>query len=261
MNFTKITLLSGLSFLLTSCGGEQKEEKAEVNEARDLVMASIEAHGGLQKWYDNGQLKFRWTYHMTDRGPQAIVDTVQTVDTKTLNVKHEVVGKDIEFGIHQGEHWISPKDAQFTPPHQFWSLTPYYFIGIPFIFNDAGCNFEKLSEQKEFEGKMYDQVKITYDANSGDSPDDHYVLLIDPETKLTRGTYYTVTNKILGRDKVGPEKFLTLDGLTDVSGVMLASGHKTYTMTDGVIGEQMRFTKVRDVEFHPEGTIDLSAQK
>jgi len=108
---------------------------------------------------------------------------------------------------------------------------------------------------------MYDQVKITYNAGSGDSPDDHYVLLIDPETKLTRGTYYTVTNKILGRDKVGPEKFLTLDDLTNVSGVLLASGHKTYSMTNGIIGEQMRFTEVRDVEFHPEGTVDLSPQQ
>jgi len=117
MNLIKSSLLSGLGFLLASCGGDQKEEKNKVNEGRDLVMASIEAHGGLQKWYDNGQLKFRWTYHMSDRGPQAIVDPVQTVDTKTLNVKHEVVGKDIEFGIHQGQHWITPKEATFNSGH------------------------------------------------------------------------------------------------------------------------------------------------
>ena len=261
MNQLKMSLLSGFGLLLASCGGDEKEAEAEVNEGRDLVMASIEAHGGLEKWYGNGQLKFRWTYHMTDRGPQAIVDTVQTVDTKTLAVKHEVVGKDIQFGMNRGEYWISPQDAEFNPPYQFWSLTPYYFLGIPFIFNDESCNFEKLTEQKEFEGKMYDQVKITYDAGAGDSPDDYYVLLIDPETKQTRGTYYIVTNKLLGRPKVGPEKFLTLDGLTDVSGVKLATGHKTYTMTDGVIGDQLRFAEVRDVKFHPEGTVDLSVQK
>jgi len=77
-------LLLGFGLFLTSCGGGEKEEQAEieVNEGRDLVMASIEAHGGSKQWYDNGQLKFRWTYHMTDRGPKAVVDTVQTVDTK-----------------------------------------------------------------------------------------------------------------------------------------------------------------------------------
>jgi len=118
-----------------------------------------------------------------------------------------------------------------------------------------------LADKKIFEGKEYDQVKITYDQSSGDSPDDYYVLLIDPVTKLTRGTYYIVTNKILGRPKVGPEKFLTLDGLTDVNGVKLATGHKTYKMEDGVIGEQMRYAEVRDVEFLSEGTVDLSVKK
>ena len=261
MNTFKLSVLSGIGIFLTSCSDDGAEKKAEVNEGRDLVMASIKAHGGLDQWYGNGQLQFRWTYHMTDLGPQVIVDTTQTVDTKSLAVKHEVEGKDIKFGKNADGYWITPPDATFTPPYQFWSLTPYYFIGIPFIFNDEGCHFEKLTEQKEFQGKMYDQVKITYSADSGDSPDDYYVLLIDPETKETRGTYYTVTNKILGRKKVGPEKFLTLDGLTDVSGVKLASGHKTYTMTDGVIGEQMRFTDIEGVRFLPEGTVDLSTPK
>ena len=39
----------------------------------------------------------------------------------------------------------------------------------------------------EFEGKDCTQVKVTYDKAAGDSPDDYYVLLLDPETKLTRG--------------------------------------------------------------------------
>ena len=37
---------------------------AEANEGRDLVMSSIEAHGGKDTWYGNGQLPVSYT-HLT----------------------------------------------------------------------------------------------------------------------------------------------------------------------------------------------------
>ncbi|MGJ8677013.1 MAG: hypothetical protein ACSHX0_05815 [Akkermansiaceae bacterium] len=249
---------SGSLGFLASCSKDTASETENPSPGRELVMESIDAHGGKQQWYDNGLLQFRWTYHMSDKGPQAIVDTIQTVDTKSLSVVHEVPGKEIKFGMSGGEAWISPKGASFTPPVRFWSLTPYYFIGIPFIFNDDSANFELLSDTMNFEGKDYTQVKVTYDSDAGDSPDDYYVLLIDPETKLTRGTYYTVTNKLVAGDTPGPAKFITLDNLKDVDGVMLASGHRTMKMEDGAIGSQMRFTDVSGVKFVPSGSVDLS---
>ncbi|MGJ8645184.1 MAG: hypothetical protein ACSHX9_17410 [Luteolibacter sp.] len=231
---------------------------AEETNGRSLVMETIDAHGGSEKWYGNGQLQFRWTYHMTDKGADVVVDTVQTVDPKSLAVKHEVVGKDITFGFNNGVDWIRPKGTELTPPHRFWALTPTYFLGIPFVFNDENANFETLPESMEFEGKEYTQVKITYNKEAGDSPDDYYVLLIDPETKVTRGAYYTVTSDLLGRDQPGPPKFISLDDLQDVGGVMLAEGHRTFEMPEGKIGEQMRFTEVSGVKWLPEGTVDLA---
>jgi len=260
MKLTFATALIGTGLLITACDKKEvKNAKAsEMNEARDIVMASIQAHGGKEKWYGNGQLQFRWTYHMTDRGPQAIVDTKQTVDPKTMAVTHEVIGKDIRLGMSDGKAWITPKGSEFMPPARFWALTPFYFIGIPFVFNDSGANFEKLDAMMAFEGKDYTQVKITYSKDSGDSPDDYYVLLIDPETKLTKGAYYTVTSELVTKGKVGPAKFISLDNLADVDGVMLATGHRTFKMTEGKIGEQMRYTDVKGVKFLPRGTVDLS---
>lgn len=228
------------------------------NPARELVMQSIEAHGGKEKWYNNGLLQFRWKYHMTDRGPDAIVDSTQTVDTKSLAVVHKATGKDITFGMNQGEAWVSPKDATFIPSPKFWALTPYYFMGIPFVFNDDSANFELLKDPIQFQDKAYTQVKITYDKDAGDSPDDYYVLLIDPATKLVRGAYYTVTSKLVAPNGPGPAKFITLDNLKDMNGVLLASGHKTYKMNDGKILDQMRYTEVSDVKFVPRGSVDLS---
>ena len=144
------------------------------------------------------------------------------------------------------------------PPVKFWALTPYYFIGIPFLFSDESANFELLADTMEFEGKEYTQVKITYDADAGDSPDEYYVLLIDSETKLTRGAYYTVTNKLVAPNGPGPVKFISLDNLTNIDEVMLASGHLTMEMTDDKIGDQMRFSEVSGVKFIPKKNFNLS---
>ncbi len=250
-------------FALASCShrGKAGSGQSETDEARELVMQSMAAHGGTDKWYHSGQLQFRWTYHMSDKGPKAIVDSVQTVDPKTLAVVHEVPGKEVRFGMNDGQAWILPADAAFKPPPRFWALTPFYFIGIPFVFNDPNASFEKLAETMEFEGKAYTQVRVTYNKDAGDSPDDFYVLLIDPQTKLTKGTYYSVTSKLVAPNGPGPIKFLSLDNLKDVDGVLLASGHRTFRMEDGRIGEQMRYTDVTGVKHLPANTVDLSIPK
>jgi len=252
--------LLALTFGMIGCESKDSNQgSGEKNEARQLVMESIEAHGGKEKWYASGQLQFRWKYHMTDKGPNAIVDTIQTIDPSTLAVVHEVVGRDVRFGMSDnGEVWIRPSGAEFSPPPRFWALTPFYFVGIPFVFNDPNANFELLSETMEFESKNYTQVKVTYNQAAGDSPDDYYVLLIDQETNLVRGAYYTVTSELVAPDGPGPPKFITLDNLQDVGGVLLAGGHRTFRMEDGKIGEQMRFTEVSGVKWLPEGSVDVS---
>ena len=245
---------------LVSCQPEAESTSVEAEQANpgaQLVADSIAAHGGTERWYENGQLQFRWKYNMRDKG--VTVDTTQTFDPTTMSVVHEVQDSEIRFGMNGGTAWITPENAEFTPPPRFWALTPVYFLGIPFVFNDEGARFEQLTETMAFEGKDYTQVKVTYGENSGDSPDDYYVLLIDPETKLTRGAYYTVTNPlVLNGEAPGPAKFITLDDLQDVSGLKLASGHRTFKMEDGEIGEIMRDTEVSGVKFLPEDTVDLS---
>ena len=244
------------SIMLTSC--QKSEEEVKSNPGRKLVMESIAAHGGLDKWYGNGQFQFQWTYYQTDKGPDVVLDSIQTVDTKTLAVVHTVPESDTTFGWNAGKSWINEGGA-FKAPPQFWSLLPYYFVGIPFVFNDENAIFELLADKKSFEGKEYDQVKITYSKDAGESPDDYYVLLIDPESKLVRGAYYTVTHPlVVGPDGPGPEKFISLDNLKEFSGVKVGTGNRTFMMTDGKIGEQMRYSEVKGIKFLSAGTMDLS---
>ena len=257
-----LTALTAFGTLVTlsSCKPAASEGEAakELSPGKQLVMDSINAHGGIEKWRNNGLLKFRWTYHMTDRG--ATVDTVQTLDPVSLAIVHTKPDTDISFGrTAEGKYWVYPPDTKVMPPVQFWALTPTWFLGIPFIFDDDQITAEVLDEPKTFQGNDYTQVKLTYDSSAGESPDDYYVLLINPETKVVRGAYYTVTNPLVFKGGPVVPKFITLDNLQDVDGLKLAGGHKTYAMEDGVIAkEQMRYTDVSEVAFLPREGFDFS---
>ena len=250
----------GALFTLNSCkpAASNEEAAAPASPGKELLDEAIEAHGGIEKWRNNGLLKFRWTYHMTDRG--ATVDTVQTVDPVSLAVVHTVPNSDTSFGrTADGKYWVSPPNTKVMPPVQFWALTPTWFIGIPFVFDDDQITAELLNEKKSFQGNDYTQVKLTYASSAGESPDDYYVLLINPETKVVRGAYYTVTNPLVFKGGPVVPKFITLDNLQDVDGLQLAGGHKTYSMTDGVIAdEQMRYTDVSEVSFLPREGFDFT---
>lgn len=249
--------LLGTFFLLSACQKESSSTDIQ-NPGKELVMESIKAHGGIEKWRSNGALQFQWTYHMTDR--DKIADSVQVVDPVTFEATHTVPNSELKFGrIKDGRYWVSPADGSFFPPVQFWTLTPIYFIGIPFVFDDSQVIFELLDEPKTFEGKDYTQVKASYQAGAGESPDDYYVLLIDPETKLVRGAYYTVTSPLVFKGGIPIEKFISLDDLKEVDGLLLAGAHKTYTMEEGVIGEQLRYTDISQVDFLDRDKVDFSA--
>ena len=222
-----------------------------------MLLEAMEAHGGLEHWYGNGILHFQWAYHMKDVGPEAVVKTVQDVDNLTMSAVHQVPDSKIKFGLHQGEAWIHPADAQFAVPPRFWALTPYYFIGIPFVFADIGINAVAVLEDIEFEGAAYKQIKITYSQGTGDSPDDYYILLIHPETKKVKGARYIVTSPLIAKEGPLPETFITLEEYQNVSGVLLATKYRSFLMNANVIGKNIRHAVADDISFKPAGSVDF----
>ena len=136
------------ALVLGACtpGPETNEDQRDPfgNPGKTLVYESMEIHGGRDHWYGAGLLKFRWRYLMQDVGPEAIVDTLQIIDPESLSVRHEVVDREIQFGWTAGKTWVLPEGALFSPPPKFWALTPFYFFGIPFVFDDPNARFALL---------------------------------------------------------------------------------------------------------------------
>jgi hypothetical protein len=151
--FIAATALSLFAIGCTETIPSESSGQLMPDSGRQLVMDSIQAHGGTEKWYNNGLLQYRWKHYRSDKGPGNISETIQTVDPRSLDVVHEVPGQGIRFGYSQGQYWIAPEGAQFSPPVKFWALTPYYFIGIPFVFNDETHALNSSRRPKSLRGR------------------------------------------------------------------------------------------------------------
>jgi hypothetical protein len=238
---------------------DQIEAHQSQNEGGQLIGQAIAAHGGLESWLENEVIEFRWIYHMNDRGPNVKTNTLQRVDTSSFQAVHEMPDSEVTFGWNGTEGWIYPADAPRRPNPRFWSLTPYYFIGIPFVFADLNANYEKLEADFEFEGTTYKQVKVTFNPGTGDAPDDYYIVMIHPETHMVGGARYIVTSPIVARNGPGPEKLITLEAFTELGGIQLPTKHRTFTMNGDAADEHIRSADALEYKWLERAEVNFEA--
>jgi len=239
----KVLVLVGLA-TLSGCGepapGSAGWIEAQASEARErlsaseggrMVLASIEAHGGLEAWYAAPTSAYVWDYSNIPSNMH--FSSYLVADNRTRHVYHdlltfgtpgEVEEVDASFAWDGTDAWISPAERQ-QPNPRFWALTGYYFQSIPFVMADPGVQFRILPPE-ELNGVPHRRVMAYYEAGVGDSPGDIYVLYLDPDTEQVAAVVYTVTyGRAYQPSAVGPgepasgtllyyQDYVTVDGLT-----------------------------------------------
>lgn len=217
------------------------------SEAGSLVWRSIEAHGGLARWYSNGPIEFRFTYAPVAGRPP--IDTLQVVDTWSSRAVHwSPSDPGAGFGWDGARAWTVGGDLGVNA--RFWALTPYYFVGVPFVLADPGVVLT-LDGEETFEGTTYVRVRAIFEAGIGDAPDDYYILLIDPATGRTGGVRYIVSYPGFFPDGGHtPEKLMVYDGEQTIDGVMLPMSFRTFDAE----GTLVTNTTLSLVSFRPEAT-------
>ena len=228
--------------------------RLEASEAGRLILAAIEAHGGLTPWFANGPVFFRFNYRPLGRNP---IDTYQLVDIWSSRAAHRLAAdSSVGFGWSGEQAWRMPPEAELPTNARFWSLTPYYFIGIPFVFGDPGV-LTATEGEMAFEGRTYDLVRVTYEAGTGDAPDDYYIVLVDRETRRVGGVRYVVSYPGFYPDGGhGAESLLVYDGAQTINGVTFPQTFRTFRWTDDGPGDLRTETTLSDVVFKPETTAD-----
>lgn len=230
------------------------KEKLNSTEGGKLVWQSMEAHGGLENWFKKGVISFRFDYLPIGGGTAR--KTISQVDVWSNKAVHQDV-LDVEdtFGWDGENAWLHRNDQeQFAYDVRFWALTPYYFLGQPFIFDGEGVQIEKLDDLT-LSGTAYNAVKITFEAGTGDAPDDYYINLYDKETHLLKALKYIVSYP--ARFKKGehsPEKTMVLYDLTVVDGLTLPARYETYALSkiEGELGAKVTNVEVSQISFLPE---------
>lgn len=208
---------------------EEARQRLEANEGGQLVLKSIEAHGGLETWYNTRTSSYTWEYANVDMDFRFRSHMV--VDNHTRKAYHDLVELgtyeepqpvDGQFAWDGQDAWISPASLE-QPNPRFWATTGYYFESIPFILADPGVYYERVPDE-ELDGVMYDRVDVSYGSGVGDSPGDIYMLYINKETALVDAIRYTVTygqSKEEAMEVEAPREtlfyykdYVTIDGLT-----------------------------------------------
>ena len=229
-------------------------DRLNASPAGRLVAESIEAHGGLESWYGQSPLYYHFDYRPQD-GKGKVRDSYILNDYVNARAVHQVADNmDVTYGFDGKDAWQNPADAELVVSPRFWSLTPYYFVGLPFVLADDGIIFEQL-EPRELDGTTYNPVKVTYESGMGDADDDYYILYINPDTKQLDALNYIVSYPGFFEDgKHLPEKLMRLTDKTTVSGITLPGGYLT-SWSDKP-NENITTITVSDYEFRLDTDVD-----
>ena len=231
--------------------------RLEVTPGGRLVLAAIEAQGGLEAWYGAPTRSFAWEYSNLEANLRFKSHLV--ADNRTRRMYHElqtfgqtddVQEVEARFAWDGEEAWISPPEMQEALNPRFWAATGYYLESIPFVLADPGLAYELLP-QEELDGKVYDMVRVSFSPGIGDTPGDFYLLYVDPATKKMRALRLIVT--FFGpqgpADLPYPEILAVYDEWTTVEGLTVPTLTRGYTFADGKKGDLRSQTWTTEISF------------
>jgi hypothetical protein len=145
----------------------------------------LNAHGDWSKWLNAEAFSYALVH-----------ETNLTQESHFINLKSRKVRISSEFfemGYDGEQAWISPnREAYSGKSIKFYHNLYFYFFSIPFVLTDLGVTVEKV-EDKLLNGQTYPTFHVKFDSKVGNSPDDQYFLLINPETDQLEYLLYTVT--------------------------------------------------------------------
>ncbi len=142
----------------------------------------------------------------------------------------------------------SPASAEYGGA-RFDIFTWQYFFMAPFKFSDPGANWEYLGD-KQLQGKSYEAAKLTFEAGTGDAPDDWYIAYKHPDTHRLFSMAYIVTfNK--SREKAEEEPHaITYHDYEEVDGVPFATRWQFWMWTEARgIFDQLGRAEIANVRF------------
>jgi len=214
---------------------------AERPQAAASFAAPIEAAQGRAAWYAAKALQARLSLSFGGR-PALAGKILFRTDLGASRLELE----DGTVAVFDGTSaWVSPASSPLKQA-RFHLLTWPYFLALPMKLRDPGTRLQALGERR-LRGRSYAAARLTFEAGTGDTPDDWYVLYRDPSSGRLAAAAYVVT---YGKDAATAAKephAITYDDHVAIDGVQIA---RTWTF--------WHWSEARGIEGEPIGSGKLS---
>lgn len=219
------------------------------------MVASLEKAHGVKEVLSNEVVAF--DLKLIFGGKESFNGTVTSrTDSGKIKLKRKSDGAEIFF---DGEkHFISPDTAEWNGS-RFAIFTWQYFFMAPYKLNDAGTKWE-LTGEKSIGGNPHQTGKLSFEAGTGDAPDDWYIIYQNPKDNTMSGMAYIVTAGGTTQEKAeqNAHAIYYRDYQELSNGVPISSNWDFYNWNEeeGFNGEPIGTAAVSNVRFvKEEGTI------
>ncbi len=201
----------------------------------DVVAKMIEAHGGSEKWRSAPTVSFEDSFQPAG-APAPLIARI-TVEQSARRAYLDFPAMEARITWDGEKAWSENWKAPMPP--RFLALLSYYFANLPWLAADPGVNLSEPGTGKLWtDDTEYKTVKMTFDSGAGDTPDDYYVLLIDPESYRLRAIQFSVTYAaILPPDVDMIEETLIYEEFETVDGLLVPTKGMVYAKDQSLAGK------------------------
>ncbi len=242
-----------LAISLFNCKNETKQTAKVIQETVKNSMAKIskkiypdnvsnvfKAHGTLETWNSFKSLSF------TINKPKNYELTITDLKNRYSYIETNT----FKLGYNGTDVWLQ-ENKGFTydgNPNFYYNLM-FYFYAMPFVLGDSGITYQNV-DALQYEGKSYPGIKISYENNIGESPEDEYILYYDTDTNKMIWLAYTVT--YFTKEKSKEWHFIRYTDWQNVNGLLLPKTLSWYKANGFKIGEKRNDLEFIDIKLSKE---------
>jgi len=250
--------------LMLNCKGETKkniDNKVKSTENKELSpIAMIEKAHHKTEFLNHKAIVMDMEINF---GGKERLDAEVTFLTNSTKGKLEL--KDSSFIYFSNDKVFHSTNLKNEKAARFDAYTWMYFLLFPTKLSDEGTVWSDV-EELQLNSETFNTQKLTFKPDTGDAPDDWYVVYSDPKTHLIEYAGYIVTvNKSKAKAELDPHAIGYSD-FENIDGVPIATTWTFYewNKTDGLKAEigdatlsNIRFISPNDETFKvPDGYIE-----
>lgn len=243
--------------LLLACQSPTDTDKANHNPLADGIQFAHATPTFEEKDVLQGRISFTWRGTFRFSG---------TISSRTNSAQMRFDRDSVGSIIFDGEtYWLDPDTANF-PGAQSSLLTWQYFFMAPYKMSDPGTIWQYFG-QRQLNEKTLEAGRLSFEPETGISPNDWYMVYADPETYLLEAMAYIVTEGQSLEEAEADPHAITYHDYRTVQGVPIAH-HWTFwnwSIEEGLqdqLGEatltDIQFISAEDLFTKPEGAIAIT---